>query len=119
MASTLPVEDAGEEGESRGVVIGDVDALNDDYVYVTGPGAMSANAKLLLDAYVWLAREDEAAVASVPGDDDPVLQRTRGESVRWFLGTVFGVPALVLAAGFGYVRRRRSGGRRRVAREGS
>ncbi len=119
MASTLPVEDAGEGGESRGVVIGDVDVLNDDYVYVTGPGAMSANAKLLLDAYVWLAREDEAVVASVPGDDDPVLQRTRGESVRWFLGTVFGVPALVLAAGFGYVRRRRSGGQRRAAREGS
>lgn len=119
MASTLPVESAGESGESRAVVIGDVDALNDDYVYVTGPGAMSANAKLLLDAYVWLAREDESAVASVPGDDDPVLQRTRGESIRWFLGTVFGVPALVLATGFGYVRRRRSGGWRRAAREGS
>jgi len=119
MASTLPVESAGEGGESRAVVIGDVDALNDDYVYVTGPGAMSANAKLLLDAYVWLAREDETAVASVPGDDDPVLQRTRGESIRWFLGTVFGVPALVLATGFGYVRRRRSGGWRRAAGEGS
>ncbi|MCY3592039.1 MAG: hypothetical protein OXH32_10455 [Acidobacteria bacterium] len=119
MASTLPVESAGEGGESRAVVIGDVDALNDDYVYVTGPGAMSANAKLLLDAYVWLAREDEAAVASVPGEDDPVLQRTRGESIRWFLGTVFGVPALVLATGLGYVRRRRSGGWRRAVGEGS
>jgi len=119
MASTLPVESAGEGAESRAVVIGDVDALNDDYVYVTGPGAMSANAKLLLDTYVWLAREDEAAVASVPGDDDPVLQRTRGESIRWFLGTVFGVPALVLATGFGYVRRRRSSGWRRAAGERS
>jgi len=118
MASTLAVESAGEGGESRAVVIGDVDALNDDYVYVTGPGAMSANAKLLLDAYVWLAREDEGAVASVPGDDDPVLQRTRGESIRWFLGTVFGVPALVLATGFGYVRRRRSGGWLRAPRGG-
>lgn len=96
--------------ESRAVVVGDVDAMNDDYVYITGPGAMSANAKLLLDAYTWLAREDETAVSSVPGDDDPVLQRTRGESIRWFLGTVFGVPALVLAAGFLFVRRRRSGG---------
>ena len=136
MASTLTVEEAGngaadaveqgaepgtaaipsasaEDIESRAVVIGDVDALNDDYVYVTGPGAMSANAKLLLDAYVWLAREGETVVSSVPGDDDPVLQRTRGESIRWFLGTVFGVPALVLAAGFGFVRRRRTGGRGR------
>lgn len=119
MASTLAVDGIDEGGESRAVVIGDVDALNDDYVYVTGPGAMSANAKLLLDAYVWLAREDQAAVASVPGDDDPVLQRTRGESIRWFLGTVFGVPALVLAIGFVYVRRRRSGGWRQAPREGS
>ena len=115
MASTLEVEsgaaeDAGEPRESRAVVIGDADAMNDDYVYVTGPGTMSANAKLLLDAYAWLAREDETAVSSVPGDDDPVLQRTRGESIRWFLGTVFGVPALVLAIGFAVVRRRRSGG---------
>lgn len=120
MASTLPVETAaesdadippasgGERSESRAVVIGDVDALNDDYVYVAGPGAMSANAKLLLDAYAWLAREGEAAVSSVPGDDDPVLQRTRGESIRWFLGTVFGVPVFVLAVGFVYVRGRRA-----------
>lgn len=117
-ASVLPASGS-ESGEARAVVIGDVDALNDDYVYVTGPGAMSANAKLLLDAYVWLAREGETAVSSVPGDDDPVLQRTRGESIRWFLGTVFGVPSLVLAAGFAYVRRRRSGGWRRTAGEGS
>ena len=98
-----------EPPESRAIVIGDADTMNDESVYVTGPGAMSANAKLLLDAYTWLAREDEAAVSSVPGDDDPVLQRTRGESIRWFLGTVFGVPVLVLAVGFVYVRRRRSG----------
>lgn len=106
-------EDSGETGvaaESRAIVIGDADAMNDDSVYVTGPGTMSANAKLLLDAYMWLAREDETAVSSVPGDDDPVLQRTRGESIRWFLGTVFGVPVLVLTAGFVYVRGRRSGG---------
>ncbi len=101
-----------EPVESRAVVVGDVDAMNDDHVYITGPGAMSANAKLLLDAYTWLAREEETAVSSVPGDDDPVLQRTRGESIRWFLGTVFGVPILVLAAGILHVRRRRSGGRR-------
>ena len=119
MASTLEVESGAAEGvgeagdaprESRAVVIGDADAMNDDYVYVTGPGTMSANAKLLLDAYAWLAREDETAVSSVPGDDDPVLQRTRGESIRWFLGTVFGVPAVVLAVGFAVVRRRRSAG---------
>ncbi len=105
--------DSGETGvpaESRAIVIGDADTMNDEFVYVTGPGTMSANAKLLLDAYMWLGREDETAVSSVPGDDDPVLQRTRGESIRWFLGTVFGVPVLVLAAGFVYVRRRRSGG---------
>ncbi|MCY3964184.1 MAG: hypothetical protein OXG83_04015 [Acidobacteria bacterium] len=118
MASEREVEgaaagDSGEAGvpaESRAIVIGDADTMNDDFVYVTGPGTMSANAKLLLDAYVWLAREDETAVSSVPGDDDPVLQRTRGESIRWFLGTVFGVPVLVLAAGFVYVRARRSAG---------
>ena len=109
MASTRSATES-DSVESRAVVIGDVDAMNDDYVYITGPGAMSANAKLLLDAYTWLAREDETSVSSVPGDDDPVLQRTRGESIRWFLGTVFGVPALVLAAGFLFVRRRRSGG---------
>ena len=136
MASTQPVEGAAEAGheaeependgdapgnsgilpasgselaESRAIVIGDADTMNDDSVYVTGPGTMSANAKLLLDAYTWLAREAETAVSSVPGDDDPILQRTRGESIRWFLGTVFGVPVLVLAVGFVYVRRRRSG----------
>ncbi len=115
----IPSASREQPAESRAVVIGDIDALADDYVYVTGPGAMSANAKLLLDAYSWLAREGEAAVASVPGNDDPVLQRTRGESIRWFLGTVFGVPALVLATGLGYVRRRRSGGWRRAAKEAS
>ena len=110
-------ESGSEPRESRAIVIGDADTMNDESVYVTGPGAMSANAKLLLDAYIWLAREDEAAVSSVPGDDDPVLQRTRGEAIRWFLGTVFGVPTLVLAAGFVYVRRRRSG--RGVSSRGS
>ena len=109
MASTRSATES-DSVESRAVVVGDVDAMNDDYVYITGPGAMSANAKLLLDAYTWLAREDETSVSIVSGDDDPVLQRTRGESIRWFLGTVFGVPALVLAAGFLFVRRRRSGG---------
>ncbi len=120
-AARQETEDAPEDDpvESRAVVIGDVDAMNDDYVYITGPGAMSANAKLLLDAYTWLAREGETAVSSVPGDDDPVLQRTRGESIRWFLGTVFGVPALVLAVGFLHVRARRSGGwRSRAGRSG-
>lgn len=108
-AEVLPGPEAAP-AESRAVVVGDVDAMNDDYVYITGPGSMSANAKLLLDAYTWLAREDETAISSVPGDDDPALQRTRGESIRWFLGTVFGVPALVLAVGLLYVRSRRSGG---------
>ncbi len=106
-----------QAAESRAIVIGDADTMNDESVYVTGPGTMSANAKLLLDAYTWLAREDETAVSSVPGDDDPVLQRTRGESIRWFLGTVFGVPFVVLAVGFVYVRRRRSG--RGARRRGS
>jgi len=96
------------EVESRAVVVGDVDAVADPFVVVSGFGSMSANAKLLLDAYLWLAREGDWEIPAVPGDDDPTLVRTRAESIRWFVGTVFGVPALVLACGLVYTRRRRS-----------
>lgn len=96
------------EVESRAVVVGDVDAVADPVVIVSRFGSMSANAKLLLDAYLWLAREGDWKIPAVPGDDDPILVRTRAESIRWFVGTVFGVPALVLACGFVYTRRRRS-----------
>ncbi len=111
-------DDDDPRAESRAVVIGDVDLLGDDYVYATAGGVMSANAKLLLDAYAWLAREGESAVASVPGDDDPPLQRSRGEAIRWFLGTVFGVPAFVLLVGFLTVRHRRRGGVGAIAESG-
>jgi hypothetical protein len=94
--------------ESRSVVVGDVDAMADPFVVVSRFGSMSANAKLLLDAYLWLAREGDWEIPTVPGDDDPTLERTRAESIRWFLGTVFGVPAVVLACGLLYTRRRRT-----------
>ena len=108
--AALAIASSRSEGEveSRAVVVGDVDAVADLFVVVSRFGAMSANAKLLLDAYLWLAREGDWEIPAVPGDDDPTLVRTRAESIRWFVGTVFGVPALVLACGLVYTRRRRS-----------
>ena len=108
--AALAIASSRSEGEveSRAVVVGDVDAVADPFVVLSRFGSMSANAKLLLDAYLWLAREGDWEIPAVPGDDDPTLVRTRAESIRWFVGTVFGVPALVLACGLVYTRRRRS-----------
>jgi hypothetical protein len=100
------------ESESRAVVLGDVDAFADPFVVVSRYGSMSANAKLLLDSYLWLSGEGDWEIPSVPGDDDPILERTRAESIRWFVSTVFGVPALMLVCGLLYTRWRRTRSRR-------
>jgi len=109
-ASRSPKQAKGaEEKESRAVVVGDVDAMSDPFVVLSQYGSMSANAKLFLDAYLWLAREGEWDIPSVPGKEDPPLERTRAESIRWFVGTVFLAPALALVVGLLYTRSRRRG----------
>jgi hypothetical protein len=86
--------------EGRAVVMGDSDVVSDLFFENAG------NMYVALDAVKWLLGDDNAKGMTDTEKDEPV-EHTRGQDVAWFYGTVFGVPAMVLAAGFGVTRRKR------------
>lgn len=89
--------------EGRAIVIGDSDLLSDAVM------RYPANARFLVDAYLWLARESDAKLRVAEADEDPPLLHTREASQAWFWLTVAGVPLAVLGAGLFFVRRRQRG----------
>jgi hypothetical protein len=66
-----------------------------------------ANALFFGDGLKWLTGTMDTA-GEIASEEDVKIQHTRKEDVLWFNGTVVGVPALVLLAGFFATRRRKS-----------
>ncbi|MBN2800981.1 MAG: Gldg family protein [Deltaproteobacteria bacterium] len=95
---------ASEWGEGgRAVVFGDAGALSDTVLRVS-----KGNGQLGLDAIRWLVGEEEI-IGEIDSEEDQMIQHTRAEDMKWFYGTVFLVPLLVLGLGIGLSAVRRRG----------
>ncbi len=99
----VAVASSGGEGESewRAVVLGDVSALSDTVFQIS-----VGNQQFAFDAVRWLVG-DEELVGDVSSEEDVKIQHTREQDVKWFYGTIFGVPLLVLIIGLMFTRIRR------------
>lgn len=86
----------------RAVAVADSDWVSDEFLRIDG------NAQLLLDGLSWLVESEESAGQAAQEDDVPIVH-TRDQDVIWFYASVFGAPALVLAAGLTGWRLRRNG----------
>jgi hypothetical protein len=95
-------DDRGADSEQRIIVVGDGDFLSNAYL---GSGS---NLALALNIFNWLA--DDEALIDIPvrnaPDQDFELSHTSAVFIR--IGTMFGLPALLLGTGFFIWRRRRS-----------
>jgi hypothetical protein len=95
-------DDRGADSEQRIIVVGDGDFLSNAYL---GSGS---NLALALNIFNWLA--DDEALIDIPvrnaPDQDFELSHTSAVLIR--IGTMFGLPALLLGTGFFIWRRRRS-----------
>lgn len=87
--------------DGRAVVVADADVLTD----VVMEGNLG-NRTFALDGVRWLLGED--AIGAPASELDTPMQHTRDQDVLWFYVTIFLVPALALAAGFGINRWRRA-----------
>jgi len=57
----------------------------------------------------WLVGK-ESYVGDVVSEDDKPIEHTKSQDAKWFVGTIIGAPALVLALGLvGTLTRRRRG----------
>ncbi len=90
----------GKEAEMRLMVVADSDAVSDRAF--NNPG----NGYLVIDGLKWLAREEEY-IGEVTSEEDVRIRHTRKEDQLWFYLTIFAVPAVILAGGLTYIRRRR------------
>lgn len=91
----------GPPGDWRVIVIGDTTLWSDPLLEVA-PG----NQQLLHDMVGWLLGEEEI-VGAVSSEEDAKIQHTRDSDVKWFYGTIFLVPLLVLLGGLVFTRVRR------------
>ncbi|MBM66410.1 MAG: hypothetical protein CMH55_09270 [Myxococcales bacterium] len=89
-----------EDRDGKALVYGDADLFADEQMGALG------NRYLLIDGLNWLADEESFSGTTDQVEDLPV-QHSRSEDALIFHGTVFGLPLLVLAGGFAYLRRRR------------
>lgn len=87
--------------DSRAFVVADSDAFTDTAI------PNEPNALLVLDAVRWLGGE-ESFSGAIESTEDVRIEHTKEKDVVWFYGTIFGAPALVLAAGLIYTKRSRS-----------
>jgi hypothetical protein len=104
--------DAGSaaENEMRAFVLADADGLATRVLAGYPP-----NQYLLADALRWLGGEESFA-GEVSSEEDVRIEHTKQEDLVWFYSTIFGVPALVLAAGLVVARRSRRPSRGRSTR---
>ena len=91
---------AGKDVEMRLLVAADSDSVSDRAF--RNPG----NGYLFVDGVKWLAGEEEY-IGEVTSEEDVRIRHTREEDQLWFYLTIFAVPAVVLAGGLSYIRRRR------------
>jgi len=92
-----------EPPEAQLVVVADSDMLSDQVFRNAG------NGYLFLDTLKWMGGEAET-IGETTSEEDVRIVHTREKDRLWFYLTIFGVPALVLAAGLTYtraIRRRR------------
>lgn len=107
LAAAVTIPEEGGRPEGRDVVVADVDVFTDQ-VLLRSPG----NLYFLADVLRWLVGDEELA-GEVENEEDVPIEHTRDQDVVWFYGTVFVVPAAVVALGIvlSVRRRRRSAGR--------
>ena len=91
---------SGKAAEMRLMVVADSDMVSDRAF--RNPG----NGYLFIDGLKWLAGEEEY-IGEVASEEDVRIRHTRKEDQLWFYLTIFAVPAVVLAGGLAYIRRRR------------
>jgi ABC-type uncharacterized transport system involved in gliding motility auxiliary subunit len=89
-----------QQDEARLLVVADSDCMSDRVFRNAG------NGYLLIDALKWMGGEEEV-MGETTSEEDVRLVHTRKKDQIWFYLTIFGVPALVLAGGLVYTRRRR------------
>jgi hypothetical protein len=87
--------------EMRAFVLSDADVLSDLVME-----RVAGNQMLLVDALRWLVGEESLA-GELESEEDVRIEHTKQQDLAWFYTTIFGVPALVLAGGFGFSRRAR------------
>ncbi len=92
-----------EVKEMRAFVVADVDAFSD--LVLTN---VVGNQILFVDAMRWLVGEESYA-GQTNSEEDVRIEHTKQQDLAWFYSTIFGIPALVLAAGV-FIRRRALGG---------
>jgi ABC-type uncharacterized transport system involved in gliding motility auxiliary subunit len=90
-----------DEDEMRVIVVADSGMISDKAF--RNPG----NQLLFTDGIKWLGGE-ERFIGAVTTEEDVRMVHTRKEDQLWFYLTIFAVPALVMAGGLVYTRRRRS-----------
>ncbi len=95
-----------EPKEMRAFVSADVDAFSD--LAMTN---VIGNQVLFVDAMRWLVGE-ESYMGQTNSEEDVLIEHTKQQDLAWFYSTIFGVPALVLAAGLFGRRRALQGGRK-------
>ena len=95
-----------EPKEMRAFVSADVDAFSD--LVMTN---VVGNQILFVDAMRWLVGE-ESYMGQTNSEEDVLIEHTKQQDLAWFYSTIFGVPAVVLAAGLFVRRRTLVGGRK-------
>jgi ABC-type uncharacterized transport system len=95
-----------EPKEMRAFVSADVDAFSD--LVMTN---VVGNQVLFVDAMRWLVGE-ESFMGQTNSEEDVLIEHTKQQDLAWFYSTIFGVPAVVLAAGLFVRRRTLQGGRK-------
>jgi LPXTG-motif cell wall-anchored protein len=94
------VKGKSKDDEARLLVVADSDCISDKVFRNAG------NGYLLIDALKWMGGEEEV-MGETTSEEDVRMVHTRKKDQIWFYLTIFGVPALVLAGGLVYTRRRR------------
>ncbi|MFN0063025.1 MAG: ABC transporter [Myxococcaceae bacterium] len=107
VAAAVTRTDIGRSGQknadARAIVVADSEVFQDGILNGLGNPAFAQ------DAFKWLAGE-EAIAGATTQEQDVRIQHTQQREQAYFYGTVFLVPAGVLAGGMFYTRRRRARG---------
>ncbi|MEM6731244.1 MAG: DUF4350 domain-containing protein, partial [Myxococcota bacterium] len=95
------VDVKGPDATGHAVVMSDVDAVANGVV--RNPG----NGYIVVDAVRWMAGDESFAKGAPTSEEDVKILHRKDEDKAWFYGTTLASPALVLALGLLYTRRRR------------
>ena len=101
------IEFESKEDPGRAVVLSDADAAANGVIRNAG------NAFIVADAVRWMAGDEELGQGGTTSEEDVQILHRKDEDKIWFYGTTLASPALVLAFGLVYTRRRK----RRHSRE--